>query len=94
MAPVGEAWFRATLPTELDDVLDLVFVDPTSADTIDGVVAVLHAAGLEHERTYVLGHSAQGLLAMAYAAAHPVRGLVAVGTPPTMPLDIAALNAN
>ena len=93
---MGEAWFRATLPPALDEVLDLSFVDPTNADTIDGVIAEVHAAGLEHDRTYVFGHSAQGLLAMAYAAAHPQRttGAIVVGTPPRMPLPTDVLRAN
>jgi pimeloyl-ACP methyl ester carboxylesterase len=79
------------LPAELGDVLDLVFVDPTTAGTIDGVVAVLREEALRHDRPFVFGHSAQGLLAMAYAAAYPVRGLIAVGTPPRMPLPIEVL---
>lgn len=94
---IDHSYFRPWLDG-LGDVAELVFYDHRgngrsarpALDEVDHATWVADAdalrAHLGHEQVVVLGHSYGGFLALQYALAHPdrVRGLVLVGTAPTM----------
>jgi proline iminopeptidase len=100
IAPIGAAWFRATLPPGLFEILTIVYVepsgtgrspgDPTTA-TIDDAVADLESVrtDLDADGVFVFGHSSNGLIALSYAAAHPegTTGVLTVGTPSSGSVD-------
>lgn len=89
VAPVGSAYTVATTPPSLAEHLTLHVLVPT-APTVAGVAEEVAAAvaGVGGPAV-VFGHSMNGTLALAAAAAAPasVRGVVAVASPPVLPPD-------
>lgn len=105
-APVGAAWVAAAWPGALADAVTLHVVEPagtgrsTGESTRATVGSLGHdlaavAAAVADEPVVLVGHSMNGTLCLAAAAAHPesFSGVVAICSPRRLPPDFAAAEA-
>jgi pimeloyl-ACP methyl ester carboxylesterase len=95
LAGAGAAGLRAELPDAVRELLDLEYVVPHGR-TVAAVGAEV-AAALGGEPALLFGHSMNGTLALAAATLVPaalVVGTIAVGAPPSLPLDVDAIRAH
>lgn len=89
LAAVGAPWLEAAWPPRIHELLRFEYVVPTALD-VSGVTDELSAAAVSAgPPVLLLGHSMNGTLALAAAAANPeaVRGVIAVASPPKLPPD-------
>ena len=94
VTPIGSAWMAAALPEALGElftvrVCDLPGTgrsqgDPNSA-TVTVVADAITDVGAAFGEFFLFGHSMNGTLALATAAATPCRGVIAVAPSPFLP---------